>query len=47
MEELEGNIFCEICGAADADAELKLCPNCLGEFQGSSEDDEEFEDESS
>ncbi len=46
MEELEGNTFCEICGAAGADAELKLCPSCLGEFQDSSEQDEELEDES-
>lgn len=40
MEEIEGNTFCEICGAAGADAELRLCPSCLGEFQDSSEPDE-------
>lgn len=45
MEESDGNIFCEICGAADADAELKLCPNCLGEFQDSHDQEEEPEEE--
>lgn len=44
MEEIEGNTFCEICGAAGADAELRLCPSCLGEFQDNSEEDE-VEDE--
>ena len=45
MEELKGNIFCEICGAADADVELKLCPNCLGESGANEKSDEEPEDD--
>jgi hypothetical protein len=32
-----GSIFCEVCGAADADEDLKLCPNCLGEVRDESE----------
>ena len=38
--EAENSIFCEICGAANADAELGLCPNCLGEFRNKNETEE-------
>jgi hypothetical protein len=44
MEETEGAIFCEICGAADADPELGLCPNCLGESPEKGEEEDKSED---
>ena len=41
--EGEHSIFCEQCGAANADAELGLCPNCLGDVWNGSDNDDAVE----
>jgi hypothetical protein len=42
-DEGENSIFCEICGAANADEELRLCPNCRGESLDPNSDKQEEE----